>query len=93
MTFETFYEGVSSDWNVCVVHPDNTNCNVCLKKGHDYGSEWINKHKDRFIKSICKVVVEGAGGFYGYDVELIPEGEPEQDVIFEEYERQGAIPW
>ena len=93
MRLDTFWSGVEHEWSVCVVHPDGLDYNINLKKGHDYCLEWVEEHKDRFIKSICKVVVDGVGGYYGYDVELIPEGEPEQDVIFKEYERQGGITW
>ena len=93
MRLGTFYEGAAFEWSVCVVHPDGLDYNINLKKGHDYCLEWLEKHKDRFIKSVCRVVVDGAGGYYGYDVELLPKGAPEQDVIFDEYQRQGAIPW
>lgn len=93
MRFSAFYDSVAPEWSVCVVHPDGLDYNINLKKGHDYCLEWLEKNKDRYIKSVCRVVVDGAGGYYGYDVELLPEGAPEQDVIFDEYERQGAVPW
>lgn len=93
MRLDTFWSGVEHEWNVCICNPDGQCFNVTLQKGHDYNLEWLDKNKKRYIKSVCRVDVDGAGGYHGYDVVLIPKGEPEQDVIFDEYQRQGAIPW
>lgn len=93
MRLDTFWSGVEHEWNVYICNFDGKGFNINLKKGLDRHLDWLDKNKDRYIKSVCKVDVEGVGGWHGYDVELIPEGEPEQDVIFEEYERQGGITW
>ena len=93
MTFGTFFDGVEHDWHICVCHPDGLDWNVNFKKGRDDNDERLETYKARFVKSVCRIDVSGVGGWHGYDVELLPEGAPEQDVVFEKYERQVAIPW